>query len=193
MPRQSGPSNSFTPEDIARLRRIIEIHRGKSIKWDRYIGEFSHPLGSVKVMASKLRTRMDKERRRDVNRAVRALRDLAPPAPRIVRSSNVEEKPLPRAIGIEAHRTNTSTQSLQFAAEMLVRVGSQGITAGLLGDPLPGRSALDKKRAGIADNSHHDRRKEQQFAETSAQIWRLKWRRQRDIDAMAAANETTPT
>lgn len=33
---------------------------------------------------------------------------------------------------------------------LLARVAAQGVTAGLLGDPPPGRSALDKKRAGLA-------------------------------------------
>lgn len=33
---------------------------------------------------------------------------------------------------------------------LLARVAAQGVTAGLLGDPPAGRSALDKKRAGLA-------------------------------------------
>lgn len=46
----------------------------------------------------------------------------------------------------DAHVKRTSTQAYLFAAEMRARIGSQGITAGLLGDPPPGRSALDEKR-----------------------------------------------
>ena len=39
------------------------------------------------------------------------------------------------------------TSRLIAVAELMQRIGVQGVTAGLLGDPLPGRSALDRKRA----------------------------------------------
>lgn len=43
-------------------------------------------------------------------------------------------------------RVPTSLAALQVNAELLARVELQGVTAGLLGDPLPGRSALDRRR-----------------------------------------------
>jgi hypothetical protein len=40
-----------------------------------------------------------------------------------------------------------STAALQLDNELVSRIAVLGITGGLLGDPLPGRSALDQKRA----------------------------------------------
>lgn len=47
-----------------------------------------------------------------------------------------------------------STHRLKADAELLARIGAQGLTAGLLGDPPPGRSALDKRLAGEAPDPH---------------------------------------
>jgi hypothetical protein len=49
-------------------------------------------------------------------------------------------------------RANTSTFRYVMDAELRARIELVGITAGLLGDPLPGRSALDAKRAGAASS-----------------------------------------
>lgn len=167
--------SSFTPEDIARLKRIIAMHPNKNIKWDIWAGQFDHPLGSVKVMASRLRDQMGKERMRGFNRAMRALRDRDPPRPPAPAPAE-ERRLVPRVIELDGHRINTSTQGMQFAAEMLVRIGTQGITGGLLGDPPPGRSALDKKRAGIVEPIHRDRRKDRD-AEWNAIMWRMERKR----------------
>lgn len=43
-----------------------------------------------------------------------------------------------------------TTAQLLLDAELRSRIGAQGITAGLCGDPGPGRSALDKRDAGAA-------------------------------------------
>jgi len=43
-------------------------------------------------------------------------------------------------------KSPTSYHALITDRELRSRIETQGITAGLLGDPLPGRSALDKKR-----------------------------------------------
>jgi hypothetical protein len=42
-----------------------------------------------------------------------------------------------------------TTDRLIIDAELRSRIEVLGITAGLLGDPPPGRSALDERRAGI--------------------------------------------
>lgn len=44
------------------------------------------------------------------------------------------------------------------AERLAVLAHQRSLTSELLGDPLPGRSALDKKRAGIADEVQFDRR-----------------------------------
>jgi hypothetical protein len=60
--------------------------------------------------------------------------------------------PTPRLAVPEPRTTQvTSFFALQTAAEIRDRIGVLGITGGLLGDPAPGRSALDQKRAGLVD------------------------------------------
>lgn len=46
------------------------------------------------------------------------------------------------------NRTNTSTAKLVLDAELRARIEVLGATGGLLGDPLPGRSALDRRIEG---------------------------------------------
>ncbi len=61
-----------------------------------------------------------------------------PPTPRLA-------APLPRNSAV------LSFSALQAAAELRDRIEVLGVTGGLLGDPAPGRSALDQRRAGITD------------------------------------------
>lgn len=167
---------------MARLREIIKDHGRKNVRWDLYLSEFgTHPLGSVKVMASRIRNKEIKRRERETCKRIRAtIRAIcdAPRAPLPIARETEHDCPviIPRAPGLEAHRVNTSTQVMQFAAEMLTRVGAQGITAGLLGDPPPGRSALDRKRAGTTEPAFIDRRKD---GDWSSQVWRLRWKIER--------------
>lgn len=51
-----------------------------------------------------------------------------------------------------------STHTLRVDAELRARIDALGVTGGMLGDPLPGRSALDQKRAGIVEPERFDRR-----------------------------------
>lgn len=62
-------------------------------------------------------------------------------------------------------------------AEIRSRISVLGITGGILGDPLPGRSALDRKRAGLAEEQKPNRHKEDVAA--SSMFWRLKWKIER--------------
>jgi hypothetical protein len=60
-------------------------------------------------------------------------------------------KPAPpplRRMGDPPHARGTSTAKLQMEAEMRSRIAVLGVTGGLLGDPLPGRSALDQRGSG---------------------------------------------
>lgn len=68
-----------------------------------------------------------------------------------VRTENRQRQAENNQDSIESHRTNTSTAVLRFDAEIRARVTEKGVTAGLLGDPVRGRSALDRKRAGIVE------------------------------------------
>lgn len=53
----------------------------------------------------------------------------------------------------ERTRTDKSARALRP-----LHAEHQSLIAAFCGDPLPGRSALDRKRAGIADPEHLDRR-----------------------------------
>lgn len=69
----------------------------------------------------------------------------------------IEEKPPASAAAVAGRSKSVeysrggATQRLQMHAEILSRIAEQGVTRGLAGDPMPGRSALDKKRLGIVD------------------------------------------
>jgi hypothetical protein len=54
----------------------------------------------------------------------------------------------PRSPGPPPSPSVVATSRLVLDAELRNRIAERGITGGLLGDPPPGRSALDEKRAG---------------------------------------------
>lgn len=116
---------------------------GKKIRWSRY----NHQLGKHSKSAVAAFVADIREKRRQARyRALMKIQGKAdargsgqlpihmPPAAPIK----------PRNIGLD-HRIATS--KLQFDPIILGRIADQGVTAGLLGDPIPGRSALDRKRA----------------------------------------------
>jgi hypothetical protein len=101
-----------------------------------------HPIFSCRTKASELRA----ERRRDAGQPKPAKKRKVAPAP--------APKPKPPAPVFFQAQPGTSalrcmsTSRLVLDAELRGRISEQGITAGLLGDPRPGRSALDAKKAG---------------------------------------------
>jgi len=189
MPRQKGPSNNFSPEDIAKLEAIVDRYAYRSIRWERHFRDFNHPLGSLKVMASRLREKLRRKRGHENEKMrLKAIRAICAGG-ELLRDDH-DAAPVAKHIGLEEHRHATSTQALQFAAEMLHRVGEQGVTAGLLGDPPPGRSALDRKRAGIEDSETVDRRKESEWGVALARL-RLRINRG-DLPKMGTKNPSSP-
>jgi hypothetical protein len=64
----------------------------------------------------------------------------------------------PRSPGPPPSPTVVATARLVLDAELRNRIAERGITGGLLGDPPPGRSALDEKRAGREHVAAPDRR-----------------------------------
>lgn len=76
--------------------------------------------------------------------------------PRKTRSARVDvppPAPAPRMPVLQAAPTppsarRVSTHVLINDADLRARIAQQGLTAGLLGDPLPGRSALDQRNMG---------------------------------------------
>ncbi len=131
------------------------------IPWRDYLAELGHPLSSVRTVASRIRARRRECRHRADNRRLRAEADhKVGYMPTRQREFGALEKPMPRApapsqptrpAAVFDSTGCTSTSRLVAFAEIRSRIDVQGITAGLLGDPPQGKSALDKKRLGIVD------------------------------------------
>lgn len=134
----SGKERRFTSDEIAKVMRL----RGAGLKWEEVAEQL--PGRSDRGCMNAFYNHKEKQQRSQPIAAGAAV-----PARR------------PR----DAHGMGTSTHRLMVDAELRSRIAEQGVTAGLLGDPLPGRSALDRKRAGEMTAEHVDRRK-------AAEIWR---------------------
>lgn len=85
---------------------------------------------------------------------VKAMPKWNPPKPfRIIAPAPASPREMPPPSGAVV-----STHTLRVDAELRARIDALGVTGGMLGDPLPGRSALDRKRAGIVEPELVDRR-----------------------------------
>jgi hypothetical protein len=108
--------------------------RGGRVMWSKLTLELAHPVHAIRAKAWDVRCQMRREeaaiRHREVLLLAADIRNGPP-------------RPLPH-VGLD-HRISTTKFSLD--ADMRGRIQMQGVTAGLLGDPAPGRSALDRKRA----------------------------------------------
>lgn len=149
----------WSEEQLARVEAIIIEHQASRepyVRWGDYAVELGHSRSSCYAMSSVVRSRMRakarSEYRAQVQAALNPMGTMAgyrfPPAPHAP-----PPKPqviTPPKVALDAERKNTSTQALLFAVEMRNRISEQGVTAGLLGDPPRGRSALDKQRGIVA-------------------------------------------
>lgn len=157
----------WSGEQLARCEAIISEHQAageRLVRWGDYAVELGHPLRACYAMSSIVRSRMRAKRRAEyraeVQAALKPMGTMAgfsfPPAP-----AALPPKPqviAPPKIALDVERKNTSTQALLFAVEMRNRIAEQGITAGLLGDPPRGRSALDKMRSGVVEAARNGQR-----------------------------------
>lgn len=122
---------------------LLLLRNKRRMKWadvSKLIPGRSPAACTVAYFAIKHRVRLEKERAEArASKEPRALA-IAPPAPVVAQPQQAPpSKPSPRAM---------STFILREDAELRARIETLGITAGLLGDPAPGRSALDLKRTG---------------------------------------------
>ena len=159
MPKKlENPSRIVTPWTVgqqARVQEIIEQHIAigqNAVPWANYVHELGHNVDSIYSMARTIRARMRTKQRADYRAEVRAgleplgtMKDVKiEPAPQAAAPVTFVRRPAPKRV-LDDERVSTSTQAFRFAAEMRNRIGAGGITAGLLGDPPPGRSALDER------------------------------------------------
>ncbi len=133
-------TNRWTPDQIEKLCEIIDEHAaaGRRIRWKEEAPRLGHPISACQQMANKLRHDRRELKRRAELRAMREKVDrivIVPDA--LPRTPKVQNPEFTRA---------TSTYRYTVDAELRARIESQGVTAGLLGDPPAGRSALDQKR-----------------------------------------------
>lgn len=125
------------------------LSQGKRPPWDAIATEVGHPKASCQQMMSRIRAKRAHEQKRlqliEIRRAAaQQVKPTPGKKPKPLRLSLID----PAIPGIDCARP-TSTAKLRMDAELRERIGVLGITAGLLGDPLPGRSALDRKREGL--------------------------------------------
>lgn len=133
--------NRWTRDAIARLTEM----RDARIPFAEVAREVGHPESSCRQMM----TSIYNDRRREAAKETRrALKEAAnPPAvPPTPSSVPLPQQPSARDLADFA-RSSATTAKLIAHAEMRDRIGTMGITGGLFGDPLPGRSALDKRNA----------------------------------------------
>lgn len=109
--------------------------------------QVGHPISSCQQMMTRIRH----ARLREIALAERASAD------RFERELNAKQQPPetvhpPARMNIRAEAPfsrSTSTHILVADAELRARIEVCGLTGGLFGDPIPGRSALDEKRSRL--------------------------------------------
>lgn len=122
------------------LKLLKEMHVAGR-KWPAIASAVGHPLSSCQQMLSRIRGQKRNEEFERARVAPKTPVAIVPPVkPAIVPAIARPAKPSARS---------TSTARLVMDAELRSRIELQGITAGLLGDPMPGRSALDRKRNAV--------------------------------------------
>lgn len=127
--------NKWTQPQCDLLESLVEAKVGFNIISERV----GHPILSCRSKASELRA---KRREAEAEKFRKALK----PAPAMPRRPIVAQ-----AAPSVAPARATSTARLVMDAELRARIEVMGVTGGLFGDPLPGRSALDQMRAGLVD------------------------------------------
>lgn len=124
----AGPYPVWTPEEDARLLEKLAGRQGLGQKfWIGFAEEF--PGRSFYAL---------RQRYLVLRMAAEGRKRIYPPKPRVTTG---RERRTQRQIVHAALHARKAAERLQPAS----------LTAALLGDPLPGRSALDRKRAGLAD------------------------------------------
>lgn len=118
----------WTDPEIAKLLAL----RARGDNWDDIAREMRRTPSACQVQFGKHRPAGTSKKRR----AMRTKQ--APLAPVIAVLQAAPGAPSARRV---------STAVLLHDAELRARIALQGLTAGLLGDPLPGRSALDERKA----------------------------------------------
>jgi hypothetical protein len=130
--RFRGRANPWTDQQNALLWQMREV---EGLPWPEVAKRLEHPKGSCQ-------TRLSMLRRDRVNAVTRDMIEAAPDRNLVLRApANLV---MPPALPPSARTMRTAI--LVADAELRARCEVLGLTGGLFGDPLPGRSALDQRR-----------------------------------------------
>jgi hypothetical protein len=125
---------------------LARLREGKKAKWAEIAAIFpGRTIGACQLAYHGIKSRRLRDQQRALAQGLvanvsTASRLLA--VPPIAAPTRVMPPPSPSTM---------RTSMLRADAELRARIELLGATGGLLGDPMPGRSALDQKRAGIVD------------------------------------------
>lgn len=141
----------WTPAEDAALLRLRDAE-GRC--WADIVADLpGRTYGAIKLRyysALRDRNAVPKQTRRPGRpRRPKVVEQLAPSVSLGRVAAALPTAPLPAAPLLPAslRPRRMSTAILVADAELRARIALQGLTAGLLGDPLPGRSALDERKA----------------------------------------------
>ena len=128
--------SAWQPHQCEMLERLLAA----GCAYNKISERVGHPIFSCRTKASELRA----QRRRDAGQPK--------PKPAKVRKAAAPKQMPPAPIFVQAKAPAEPVRParnsmLVMDAELRSRISEQGITAGLLGDPPSGRSALDAKKA----------------------------------------------
>lgn len=147
-------TNKWTEAQLEWLSILVESYEklGKNVKWNDVAAEIHHTAESCRVMALKIRAQRRNEQLRAEMREIKAREKLKPKE--VVRAKPwIEPK---RPFDTRDYMRSTSTAKFTIDADLRARISIQGPN-GLFGDPLPGRSMLDKRVIEDTRRAHASR------------------------------------
>ena len=116
---------------------LLEQLADAKTPWDEIAHRVGHPKNSCATKMSEIRSKRDRTSEKPKKRG----------RPGTIQSPQLAPAPVPDPPSARA----VSNALLVADAELRARIAVLGATGGLLGDPMPGRSALDRMRAGVSD------------------------------------------
>lgn len=157
-------TETWSTRQIRVMNELIDDARetGHSIRWIDHLCEIGHSLHAVRKMAHALYAKRRDAAARQGRELIRALADgqveaeeegmlIVPDDAEIV----IAPEPPPSNGTTNTYFARpTPVSTLMRHAELRGLTDLIGLTGALQGDPLPGRSALDEKRAGIARTAY---------------------------------------
>lgn len=150
LPKKRIERKKWTQPEIDLLLSMVDGFKSEGIRprWREIAAATGHHDNSCVVKYQAIRSReADLKARAEIDKRI-AEREARP----TFRAPDPGKLPLVARVSSPDFGVGVSTARLKADAEMRARIEILGVTGGLLGDPLPGRSVLDKRRAGIVDD-----------------------------------------